>query len=189
MNVKKMLEAWKETLILRQAALVRPGELDQPALKAALEFWEGTIKPRATLNGFPVYIAERMPLTNAPSVYIGEMSLPPREENFSEKETKMGTKILRLNLDILKGLLSLDGSKRIKIEGLPPDAKFTAVTTDLFAVNEVGSHFKILFRVESAAFPVRHPCDMVQDGDYLDLTVTELTDDTPVKPVAFREFL
>ncbi len=87
-------------------------------------------------------------------------------------------KILCVSSDTLASLLSLDGTKRIKIEGLPADAHFVGVTQrvdmDLFA-----------FRVESAAFSEvsdAHPipelcltCREIQDESDTPLVVEEPT--------------
>lgn len=57
-------------------------------------------------------------------------------------------KLLRVSLDILASLLSLDGKNLVKVAGLPKDAKIVAGSFDShFQYNEVA------FRVTSAEFP------------------------------------
>jgi hypothetical protein len=78
-------------------------------------------------------------------------------------------KILRFSPELLVGLLSMDGTRRVKAEGLPADAK-------IVAVNELAYFLcnQIAFKIESQEF------DEVPDGHAIPdlmLTVSEVRDE------------
>lgn len=76
-------------------------------------------------------------------------------------------KILKIPNDLLVGLLSLDGSKRIRIGGLPPDARIVAVSDKVYFDQDC-----MAFKVESDSFPEIESTDTVIPP--LTLTVTEI---------------
>ncbi len=83
-------------------------------------------------------------------------------------------KILRVSYDLLAGLFRQDATKQLVFEGMPADARVTAVA-DLF------SEGAIALRVESDTF------DEIGEGNpipMLEVTVREVQSE----PVKFREF-
>jgi len=83
-------------------------------------------------------------------------------------------KILRVSAEALADLLRLDGSKRIRISGLPADARIVRVSDLIFF--ERGF---FAFQVESAEFPEVVTGEMLP---WLNLNVEEWFDDPADAP-------
>lgn len=84
-------------------------------------------------------------------------------------------KALAVSKGLLASLFSLDGTKRIKITGLPPDAKILDAT-GYFCDPRTGFQVEkdiVLFKVWSSEFPVIGPGDRPDD---LELEVSEVNE-------------
>jgi hypothetical protein len=91
--------------------------------------------------------------------------------------------ILRVSTEALAALFSLDGSRKIRLEGMPADAKIVGVSGDAGFYSDI-----IAFKVESQEFPEIEPFAAIP---YMELKVREEYDAPPESPslLRFREFL